>query len=67
VVDTTAAGDTFLGAVATALGAGTSLDEAVSLGVRAAALCVTRPGAQPAIPTREEVLQSPPTPAWTAL
>ena len=67
VVDTTAAGDTFLGAVAVALGGGASLDEAVSLGIRAAALCVTRPGAQPAIPTREEVLQSPPAPAWTAL
>lgn len=67
VVDTTAAGDTFLGAVAVALGAGRSLDEAVSLGIRAAALCVTRPGAQPSIPTREEVLQSPPTTPWTVL
>ncbi len=67
VVDTTAAGDTFLGAVAVTLASGASLDEAVSLGIRAAALCITRPGAQPSIPTRAEVLQSPPAAAWSAL
>jgi len=67
VVDTTAAGDTFLGAVAVALASGASLDEAASLGIRASALCVTRPGAQPSIPTRDEVLRSPPAAAWTVL
>lgn len=67
VVDTTAAGDTFLGAVAVALASKQTLDEAVSLGIRAAALCVTRPGAQPSIPTREEVLQSPSSADWSAL
>ena len=67
VVDTTAAGDTFLGAVAVALASKSSLDDAVALGIRAAALCVTRPGAQPSIPTRDEVLQSPVGPAWTML
>lgn len=67
VVDTTAAGDTFLGAVAVALASGTSLDEAASLGIRAASLCITRPGAQPSIPTRDEVLRSPPSAAWTVL
>jgi len=66
-VDTTAAGDTFLGALSVALARGDTLDAAVADGMRAAALCVTQPGAQPSIPTREAVLQSPPAPAWTAL
>ena len=67
VVDTTAAGDTFLGAVAVALASGDTLDQAVSLGIRAAALCVTRTGAQPSIPSRAEVLQSPAAAPWIAL
>ena len=58
-VDTTAAGDTFLGALAVALGEGQSFDEAVRLGIRAAALCIQQPGAQPSIPRREAVLRSP--------
>ncbi len=66
-VDTTAAGDTFLGALATALGEGQSLNEAVRLGIRAAALCVQQPGAQPSIPTRDAVLRSPMPPEWTSL
>ncbi|MBD9662441.1 ribokinase [Variovorax paradoxus] len=66
-VDTTAAGDTFLGALAVALGEGQSFDEAVRLGIRAAALCIQRPGAQPSIPQRDAVLQSPMPPDWTAL
>lgn len=67
VVDTTAAGDTFLGAVAVALASGALLDDAVALGIRAAALCVTRLGAQPSIPTRADVLQSPPAAPWSTL
>lgn len=66
-VDTTAAGDTFLGALAVALAGARPFDEAVQLGVRAAALCVAQPGAQPSIPRRAEVLRSPLPPAWTAL
>jgi len=66
-VDTTAAGDTFLGALAVALGEGQSFDEAVRLGIRAAALCIQQPGAQPSIPQRSAVLQSPMPPDWTAL
>jgi ribokinase len=54
-VDTTAAGDTFVGGFAAALGEGLSLDEAVRLGQQAAALSVTRAGAQPSIPYRREL------------
>ena len=66
-VDTTAAGDTFLGALATALGEGQSLDEAVRLGIRAAALCVQQAGAQPSIPQRDAVQRSPMPPDWQTL
>ena len=65
-VDTTAAGDTFLGALAVALGEGQAFDEAVRLGIRAAALCIQQPGAQPSIPRRDDVLQSPMPPDWIA-
>ncbi|MDA8455441.1 ribokinase [Acidovorax sp. GBBC 3334] len=64
-VDTTAAGDTFLGALTVALARGESLDLAVQTGIRAAALCVTRPGAQPSIPTLAETLASPLPPDWS--
>jgi len=55
VVDTTAAGDTFIGALAVALCEGQSLDDAVALGQAASALCVTRRGAQASIPYRREL------------
>lgn len=54
-VDTTAAGDTFIGGVCNGLVEGMSIDAAVSLGQRASAICVTRHGAQPAIPYRREL------------
>jgi len=54
-VDTTAAGDTFIGGISAALVEGLTLDEAVALGQRASALCVTRHGAQPSIPYRREL------------
>lgn len=66
-VDTTAAGDTFLGALAVALARGEPLDAAVRDGIRASALCVTQPGAQPSIPTRAAVAHSPQPPAWSPL
>lgn len=57
-VDTTAAGDCFTGALAVALCEGRSLTEAVGFATRAAALSVTRFGAQPSLPTRAELDQN---------
>ena len=54
-VDTTAAGDTFIGGFAAQLAGGASVDAAIRFAQRAAALSVTRAGAQPSIPTRAEV------------
>ncbi|BCX04629.1 MAG: ribokinase [Candidatus Roseilinea sp.] len=54
-VDTVAAGDTFIGAFVTRLVEGASVREAAQFGCAAAAIAVTRPGAQPSIPGREEV------------
>jgi ribokinase len=54
-VDTTAAGDTFIGAFAVALLEGGSLSAAVARAQHAAALAVTRPGAQASVPHRAEV------------
>jgi ribokinase len=57
-VDTTAAGDTFIGGFAAQLALGESVDSAIRFAQRAAALSVTRAGAQPSIPTRVEVGES---------
>jgi ribokinase len=54
-IDTTAAGDTFVGGFAAALSEGQSLDDAIRLGQQAAAVSVTRAGAQPSIPFRREL------------
>ncbi len=54
-VDTTAAGDTFIGGLAAGLVEGMSVDAAAALGQSASALCVTRHGAQPSIPYRREI------------
>jgi ribokinase len=54
-VDTTAAGDTFIGGFAAQLAEGVDVDAAIRFAQRAAALSVTRAGAQPSIPTRAEL------------
>jgi ribokinase len=54
-VDTTAAGDAFLGAFAVATAEGRSVREAVCWGNAAGALATTRLGAQPSLPSREAV------------
>ncbi len=54
-VDTTAAGDVFNGALAVALSEGRDLREAVRFASAAAAISVTRLGAQPSAPKREEI------------
>ncbi len=53
--DSTAAGDAFNGGLAVALAQGESIGEAVRLASLVAAVSVTRMGAQPSLPTREEI------------
>jgi ribokinase len=57
VVDTVAAGDAFTAAFCVALMEGKSLPEAVQWGNAAGAIAVTRPGAQPSMPKREELIR----------
>jgi ribokinase len=54
-VDTTAAGDAFNGALATAIARGIQIDSAARYACAAAALSVTRLGAQPSLPQAAEV------------
>ncbi|WP_227244098.1 ribokinase [Paraburkholderia caribensis] len=54
-VDTTAAGDTFIGGFAAQLARGADVADAIRFAQRAASISVTRAGAQPSIPTRAEV------------
>lgn len=54
-VDTTAAGDTFTGALAVALAEGMGTEDALLFATRAAAISVTRLGASPSMPRRKEI------------
>lgn len=55
-LDTTGAGDCFNGALAVKLAEGKSMEEAISFANAAAAISVTRKGAQASMPLKEEVL-----------
>lgn len=54
-VDTTAAGDTFIGYYLAGLSEGMNAHDALKLASKASAICVTRPGAGVSIPTRDEI------------
>ncbi len=54
-VDTTAAGDTFLGALVVARAEGRQMPDALRFAAGAAALSVTRPGASSSMPSRAEI------------
>jgi ribokinase len=58
-VDTTAAGDCFVGVLASALDRGLSLDAAMRRAAKAAAIACSRPGSQSSIPYNDE------TDSWT--
>ena len=57
-VDTTAAGDTFSGYFLAGLLEGMSVPEILKMSAKASSIAVTREGAVPSIPYREEVLQA---------
>ena len=54
-VDTTAAGDCYIGALVTALSEDKTIKEAMAFATKASALSVTRHGAQPSLPFRNEI------------
>jgi ribokinase len=54
-VDTTAAGDAFMGGFAVALAEGQALEDAVRWGNAAGALATTKLGAQPSLPVRQDL------------
>jgi len=54
-VDTTAAGDAFVGGFAVALAEGRTLSEAVRWGNGAGGLAATKLGAQPSLPARRDL------------
>lgn len=57
-VDTTAAGDTFTGYFIAGLIEGMPVPEILRMSAKASSIAVSRPGAAPSVPTREEVMES---------
>lgn len=56
-VDTTAAGDSFIGALTTTLCEGKSMEEAIQMATLVAGITVSRKGAQPSLPERTLVME----------
>jgi len=56
-IDTTGAGDAFVGAFSVGLGLGFEPEKAVKLGCESASLSVTRKGTQSSYPSRQEATQ----------
>lgn len=54
-VDTTGAGDTFIGYFLAELSRGSEIEKCLEMGTRASAICVTRKGAADSIPKLEEI------------
>lgn len=54
-IDTTAAGDTYVGAFITRLSEGATVQEAMTFASKASSITVTRKGAQQSIPVRDEI------------
>ena len=67
VVDTTAAGDTFLGALVAAWARGLPFADCVHQGMTAASLCVQTAGAQTSIPSRAQTEVALTAPHWRNL
>jgi ribokinase len=57
-IDTVGAGDCFSGALASAIAEDKSMEESIRFAIAAAAISVTRRGAQPSMPTRREIVRS---------
>lgn len=55
-VDTTAAGDTYIGSFLYCVSNGKTIAESMNYASKASAIAVTKQGAQPSIPTREEII-----------
>ena len=54
-IDTTAAGDSFVGGFISQFANNKSIEDAINFGQKVAAICVTRKGAQEAMPTLQEI------------